>query len=198
MLQKMPQAALGHGGSLCQPLLSFNCWSPADLLAQTMTEALEKFNLSKLDLFAPNVLYDSTLGAQLPPLRFAVYECMGVFTTMFLRDELRLRAAFVHASSDAAEQRKRKKQRDKIIALMHIYWHSPRRVWCPTTIDNWVLKLKENETSIRTLILSERAKIWPSSCKNEEANNLETKEFYRNIPRYLLHPPLDQVASGQI
>ena len=78
---------------------------------QTMTAALNNYNLTKLDLFTPNPLYPEN---PFPVLRFGVYNCMGVYTTMFMKDEVEERARLIHGNNSAKDQKTRKSHRTKI------------------------------------------------------------------------------------
>ncbi|KAF2496553.1 hypothetical protein BU16DRAFT_616680 [Lophium mytilinum] len=77
----------------------------------TMTVALQTFNLTKLDLFTPNPLFPT---ACFPRLRVAVYDCVGVETTMFMKEDVEVRAKLIHGEDGLEDQKKRKRRRTKI------------------------------------------------------------------------------------
>ncbi|KAF2801552.1 uncharacterized protein BDZ99DRAFT_577492 [Mytilinidion resinicola] len=77
----------------------------------TMTVALQTFNLTKLDLFTPNPLFPTTW---IPPIRYAVYDCVGVETTVFMKEDVEVRAKLIHGEDGLEDQKKRKKRRMKI------------------------------------------------------------------------------------
>jgi hypothetical protein len=89
-----------------------------------MTSALKDYYLTKLDLFTPNPLFPSHC---FPRLRFALYDCVGVETTMFMRDEVVARAKLIHGGDDEAAQKARKKRRAKVesatpMRVVHGQW----------------------------------------------------------------------------
>ncbi|OCK85971.1 hypothetical protein K432DRAFT_388218 [Lepidopterella palustris CBS 459.81] len=77
----------------------------------TMTAVMEKYNLSKLDLFTPNVLYPDNLS---PALFFATYDCAGVETTMFMKSDVEARAKLIHGDDPIPEQKLRRNRRKRI------------------------------------------------------------------------------------
>ena len=93
-----------------------------------MTAALNNYNLTKLDLFTPNPLYPEN---PFPVLRFGVYNCMGVYTTMFMKDEVEERARLIHGNNSAKDQKAQKSYRTKIENSMKLSvvggrWVQPR------------------------------------------------------------------------
>lgn len=116
----------------------------------TMTAALNNYNLTKLDLFTPNVLYPEN---PFPVLRFGIYDCMGVYTTMFMKDEVEERAGLIHGKDSVEDQKARRRRRTRIECSMRMAVVGGRWV----QIQSYDAQFRDKTDELHTLIQQERA-----------------------------------------
>ncbi|KAF2189539.1 hypothetical protein K469DRAFT_658453 [Zopfia rhizophila CBS 207.26] len=89
----------------------------------TMTDASHKHNLSRLDLFTPNILHPD-----LPKLSVALYCCMGTNATMLLEREVLERKRYIHDllgdhAKNTAFMQSRRNRHLRIIKHMDVTIH---------------------------------------------------------------------------
>jgi hypothetical protein len=94
-----------------------------------MTEAMEKYKLTKLDLFAPNPLLDNLPELQPPTLQMRTYDCYGVRTTLFLRHELEKRAQYLLGTLHQRERSRRKTSIDRALLKTGTSWDPNTFTW---------------------------------------------------------------------
>jgi hypothetical protein len=101
-----------------------------------MTKAITEHNLSKLDLFTPNILHDN-----LPPLATGTYVCMGGDSMMILEADVLARKDYIHAklgekAQDAIFMKKRCRAHDRIMRQFRLMfvggqWSRSSKMPCP-------------------------------------------------------------------
>ncbi|KAF2264491.1 hypothetical protein CC78DRAFT_616656 [Lojkania enalia] len=114
----------------------------------TMTEAITKHGLSKLDLFTPCILHPN-----LPPLNTGVYMCMGGYTIMISESDVFARKAYVDSlmgskAQDMALRRRRVARHDRIAKHMDIEYRNGgwRKAWNFPAHSDANLKTKSLQT----------------------------------------------------
>lgn len=98
----------------------------------TMSKALKKYHLTKLDLFRPN---PAPINVHVPPIRCATYDCMvRNDATVFLLPDIKRLAEMIHGVDQRARSR-RQRGRNSLQAWLDLdYLHGRRRCWIVSTL----------------------------------------------------------------
>lgn len=146
-----------------------------------MTEAMKQHKLNKLDLFTPNPLYDDRVVTNIPLLRSAVYNSVGVEATLFLTDELDRRAKFIHGTEAPGAEKSRSRRRARILGSLKCNWHATFQCWYRSSTEDTEEQLQSQATKIKDLIIAERQELLKYSNARIKPENLNLVDINYGI-----------------
>ncbi|OSS49718.1 hypothetical protein B5807_06166 [Epicoccum nigrum] len=148
----------------------------------TMTNAVQQHNLSKLDIFTPNIMHPA-----LPRLVHGEYSVMGGVATMVYEPDLVSRRDYIHSQLIEPDRhpsmlRKRIRRHETLMRHMTITYSTRLQLWCRTAYCDEVvsrpgrpsLEMPESrEEYVRTALAYERLVMGMKGSSEDNAIKLE-------------------------